>query len=182
MPLQITDEHRLVKDCLRGDRQQQRALYEQYKVPMFRLCLRYARDRAEAEDLLQDGFIKVFSDLHQYSFQGAFGGWVRRVVLNVALQHVRKQQRLFPVLEMDAFANSLSSEQDIIATLNVEALTNLIQKLPPGYRAVFNLFAVEGFSHQEIADMLEIEEGTSKSQLSKAKAMLRKMVERVMIT
>lgn len=149
---------------------------------MFRLCLRYARDRAEAEDLLQEGFVRVFTDLHQYSSQGALGGWVRRVILNVALQHVRRQQRLFPVVEVDAYASHLPSGDDIVAHLNAEALTQFIQQLPPGYRAVFNLYVVEGYAHKEIADMLGIGVGTSKSQLSKAKAMLRKMLERVMIT
>jgi RNA polymerase sigma factor (sigma-70 family) len=180
--LQHNDEHHLVRGCLRGERQQQEALYERYKVPMFRLCLRYARDRAGAEDLLQEGFVKVFGDLHQYSFQGALGGWVRRVILNVALQHVRKQQRMFPVAEVDVYANNIPSGDDIIAHLNAEALTKFIQQLPPGYQAVFNLYVVEGYPHKEIAEMLGIDVGTSKSQLSKAKAALRGMLERVMIT
>ncbi|TAK34915.1 MAG: RNA polymerase sigma factor [Saprospiraceae bacterium] len=180
--MQHNDEYHLVRGCLRGERQQQRALYERYKVPMFRLCLRFASDRAEAEDLLQEGFVKVFDDLHQYSFQGAFGGWVRRVMLNVALQHVRKQQRMFPVVDVDAYTNYLPSGDDIIAQLDAEALTKFIQQLPPGYRAVFNLYVVEGYPHKEIAGMLGIDVGTSKSQLSKAKTALRGMLERVMIT
>lgn len=149
---------------------------------MFRLCLRYAGDHAEAEDLLQDGFIKVFNDLHQFSFKGALGGWVRKVILNVALQHVRKKHRMFQVTETDVVVNQISADDNIISDLHAETLTKLIQKLPPGYRAVFNLYAIEGYSHLEIADMLGIEEGTSKSQLSKAKATLRVMIENVMMT
>jgi len=180
--LQHNDEHDLVRRCLHGERQQQQELYDRYKVPMFRLCLRYANDRAGAEDLLQEGFLKVFSDLHKFSFHGALGGWVRRVILNVALQHVRKQKQMFLVADVDAFAGDLSSGDDIIARLNAEALTTFIQQLPPGYRAVFNLYVVEGYPHKEIAGMLGIDVGTSKSQLSKAKAALRGMLERVMIT
>jgi RNA polymerase sigma-70 factor (ECF subfamily) len=178
----IADEHLLVKGCLKGERQYQKALYEKYKTPMFRLCLRYARDRNEAEDLLQEGFVKVFTDLHQYSFQGAFGGWVRRVVLNVVLQHLRKQHRQLYTLEVDHHTKVLRSDDNVLADLNAEYLTQLIQRLPPGYRAVFNLYVIEGYSHQEIADMLGIDSGTSKSQLSKAKATLRGMLEKMMIS
>ncbi len=178
----MLDEHQLVKGCLKGDRNYQRALYEKYKVPMFRLCLRYASDQAEAEDLLQEGFIKAFTDLHQFSHKGAFGGWLRKVILNVALQHVRKKQRAFQVKELESAIHYFPTDENILADLHAEALTKLIQNLPPGYRAVFNLFVVEGYSHQEIAELLGIEEGTSKSQLSKAKATLRTMIEKIMLT
>lgn len=146
---------------------------------MFRLCLRYAGGREEAEDLLQEGFIKVFSDLHQFRGEGPLGGWIRRVILNVALQHVRRQKQAPAVLDIetvpdvpDENANSLYIQ------LRAKALTALIQQLPVGYRTVFNLFVMEGYSHREIAGMLDISENTSKSQLSKAKAMLRRMLEK----
>jgi RNA polymerase sigma factor (sigma-70 family) len=180
--LDSRDEHQIVKDCLKGNRESQRALYEKYKVPMFRLCLRYAGDHAEAEDILQDGFIKVFNDLHQFGFRGVFGGWLRKVVLNVALQHVRKKSRMNPVVETDSLVNQLHTDENILSELHAETLTKLIQTLPPGYRAVFNLYVVEGYSHQEIGELLGIEEGTSKSQLSKSKAALRAMIENIMMT
>lgn len=147
---------------------------------MFRLCLRYARDWPEAEDLLQDAFVKVFNDLPDFRFEGPLGGWVRRVVLNTALMHVRKQQRLFPTEEIESLADR-AVNPDIGARLDAEALTRLVQQLPPGYRAVFNLYVIDGYSHREIADMLGIDEGTSKSQLFKAKKALREMMERVMV-
>lgn len=149
---------------------------------MFRLCLRYAKDWPEAEDLLQDGFIKVFSDLPQFRFEGPLGGWVRKVILNVALQHVRRQQKLFVVEEIDRAAEMGHPDSDIISRMDAEALTRLLQQLPAGYRAVFNLYVIEEYSHQEIAEMLGIDPGTSKSQLFKAKKTLRTIIERTMIT
>lgn len=177
--MSYNDEHDLVRRSLKGDASAQRSLYERYKVPMFRLCLRYARDWPEAEDILQDGFVKVFTDLKNYRFEGALGGWIRRVILNAALMHVRRQKRLFSVESLD-YAVELDSGGDVLAELNAKALTKLLQQLPTGYRAVFNLYAVEGYSHKEIADMLEIDEGTSKSQLFKARKQLRSMLEDIM--
>lgn len=175
------DEHDLVRKCLKGDAAAQRSLYEQYKVPMFRLCLRYARDWPEAEDILQDGFVKVFTDLKNYRFEGALGGWIRRVILNAALMHVRRQKRLFPAEDLENAVN-LSAGAGVLAKLNAETLTRLLQQLPAGYRAVFNLYAVEGYSHKEIAAILGIDEGTSKSQLFKARKALQAMIEKLMAT
>jgi len=174
-------EH-LVKGCLGGDRHSQRALYERFKVPMFRLCLRYAKDGPEAEDLLQEGFIKVFSDLHQFKHRGALGGWIRRVMVNIALQHIRKNKQLFTNVEIETMEDRHSTDENIFAELGAKNLTKMIQQLPPGYRAVFNMYVIEGYSHKEIADQLNISENTSKSQLSKAKATLRKRLEKVMIS
>ncbi len=177
-----TPLEQLVKGCLRGDRHSQRSLYEQYKVPMFRLCLRYAKDRHEAEDLLQEGFIKVFSDLHQFSHRGALGGWIRRVMVNVALQHIRKNKQLFTTIEIESIGDNHATDEIIFSELGAKNLTKMIQQLPPGYRTVFNMYVIEGYSHKEIADQLSISENTSKSQLSKAKASLRKRLEKVMIS
>ncbi len=145
---------------------------------MFRLCLRYARDWPEAEDILQDGFVKVFADLKNFRFEGPLGGWIRRVILNAALMHVRRQKRLFPIESLE-YAAALDNGSDVLADLSAEALTKLLQKLPAGYRAVFNLYAVEGYSHKEIAGMLGIDEGTSKSQLFKARKTLKAMIENI---
>ncbi len=171
-------EEHLVKACLNGDREAQRALYEQFKVPMFRLCLRYAKDRHEAEDLLQEGFIRVFSDLHQFRHRGALGGWIRRVMVNVALQHLRRQHRQVPTTDLEAVAFAQASDQDIIGELSAKNLVRFIQQLPPGYRAVFNMYVLEGYSHKEIAEKLGVSVNTSKTQLFKAKAMLRSMLEK----
>lgn len=169
-------ELQLVKRCIKGDAHSQRTLYETFKVPMFRLCLRYADNRQTAEDILQDGFIMVFKDLKHYKGNGALGGWIRKVMINVALQHIRKRVKLFAVEELEA-ANQLTSEEETIYDhLGAKELTSLIQQLPNGYRMVFNLYVVEGYAHKEIADLLNISESTSKSQLFKAKAQLRRLV------
>ncbi|MEM9680846.1 MAG: RNA polymerase sigma factor [Bacteroidota bacterium] len=175
-------DKKILKGCLRKDKSAQRQLYERYKVPMFRLCLRYAKDRAEAEDILQDGFIKVFADLGKYRGDGALGGWIRRVILNIALQHVRKQKRQFQTIEIDQIAETSSAEEMVFSQFGARALTKMIQQLPVGYRTVFNLYVVEGYSHKEIAEQLNFTVNTSKSQLSKAKAMLRKMLEKKLIS
>ncbi len=177
----ITEEH-IIKGCLKGDSESQRALYEHFKVPMFRLCLRYAKDRPEAEDLLQDGFIQVFNDLHQYKFNGALGGWIRRVIVNVALQHIRRNKKMQNTVEIESIADDYQTDEDVFSNLGVKALTKIIQQLPPGYRAVFNMYVIEGYSHKEIAEKMNFRVNTSKSQLSKAKAMLRRMLEDVMLS
>jgi RNA polymerase sigma factor (sigma-70 family) len=174
-------ERELIEGCLKGDAQAQRELYEQYKVPLFRLCLRYASSREEAEDILQEGFLKVFSDLEQYRGTGALGAWMRRVVLNVALQHLRRQKQLPVTAELETIAELADdSVEQLFSQLRAKALVGLIQQLPPGYRTVFNLYVIEGYAHREIADMLSISENTSKSQLSKAKALLRRVLEKTM--
>jgi len=174
--LNIADD-KLIKGSLRGDEKMQRALYEKYKVQMFRICLRYAIDRSEAEDILQDGFIKIYTDLHQYSFKGPLGGWMRRVMVNAALQHIRKNKRRLQTAEIKEAIHKYTQDHTVYDNLNAQELTNMIQKLPEGYRVVFNLYVVEGYSHKEIAQMLKISESTSKTQLFKAKKALRKMLE-----
>ncbi|MFT5164998.1 MAG: RNA polymerase sigma factor (sigma-70 family) [Saprospiraceae bacterium] len=171
-------EKDLFEGCLKGESNCQKALYEQYKVSLFRVCLRYAKDRMEAEDMLQDGFIKIFSDLHQFSFQGPLGGWMRKVVVNVALQHIRKNKKFQHSVELEHISNEHQTDEMATTNLNTQALTKLIQNLPVGYRTVFNLYVIDGYSHKEIGEMLNININTSKSQLSKAKASLRNILQR----
>ncbi|MEL6864009.1 MAG: RNA polymerase sigma factor [Bacteroidota bacterium] len=177
----LTDQD-IIEGCLNGKRTYQKALYDKFRVPLFRLCMRYAHDRSEAEDMLQDGFIKIFTDLHQFSRKGPLGAWMRRVMLNTALQAIRKRKKLFPTVEVETVADQYASKEDVFAQLGHKALTQLIQQLPTGYRTVFNLYVIEGFSHQEIAEQLNITASTSKTQLFKAKATLRKMLEKIMIS
>ncbi len=165
-----------------GDLNAQRHLYEQYKVALFSVCLRYGRDHSEAEDILQEGFIHIFKDLHQYQGKGSLLGWMRKVLVNNALQYLRKWKRDWNHIDISDYQDTFSTSGDIFQKLGLEELTHLIQKLPVGYRLVFNLYVIEGYAHKEIAEMLNISVNTSKTQLFKAKALLRKQLETQLLT
>ena len=171
-----TDEA-LAAACTAGDQHAQRMLYERFRLPLYRLCLRYARDSQEAEDFLHDGLLRVFRDLGQYRGTGALGGWVRRVVLNTVLLHLRRRPTILPASALPEVGDTVEPEPDYLEDFAPERIYELIRQLPDGYRTVFNLFYLEGFSHQQIARELDISEGSSKSQLYKAKRHLRKGVE-----
>ncbi len=167
------NEKELIEGCLKGKRPFQKALYEHFAGKMYVVCLRYTKDRVQAEDFLQEGFIKVFGKLSQYSGDGSFEGWVRRIMINTALEHLRNL-RTMPEeapLEDDY---EISTSANILEGLAAEEIINLIQDLPLGYRLVFNLYVMEGYSHKEIAAELGITPGTSKSQLNRARAILQK--------
>ena len=149
-------------------------MYEQYKTPLYRLCLRYARDAQEAEDFLHDAFLRIFKDIRQYEGKGALGGWLRRVALNNTLQHLRRHQHWLPVEEQGDWAEE--EEAELPPPPPMAELLAHIQQLPAGYRTVFNLYVLEQYSHQDIARELGISVGASKSQLSKAKAQLRRQL------
>jgi RNA polymerase sigma-70 factor (ECF subfamily) len=142
---------------------------------MYGVCLRYARDSAEAEDIMQEGFVRVFNKIGQFEFKGSFEGWMRRIMVNTALEKFRKQERLYPVEEMKIF-EATEWVEETISSITAEDLLRIIQQLPPRYRMVFNLFAIEGYSHVEIGEMMNISEGTSKSNLSRARVILQKSV------
>lgn len=172
----MTDEL-LVNGCLRNEPQYQQALYKKYRVEMFTLCLRYAKTRTEAEDFLQDGFMQVFRDLRQFDHtKGSLQGWVRKVMVNKALQHLRKKRLQYAYDDVSEYANQVPGDENIISMLSAQEIVMLIQQLPEGYKVVFNLFMIEGYSHQEIADMLGIAVNTSKSQLRKARLALQKKI------
>ena len=175
------EEQNIIKGCIKGDKKSQYDLYNRFKKDVFGLCLRYAKDRAEAEDKMQEGFIKVYTDLYQYRPIGPLGGWIRRVVINSCLRFIRKRKRLVFNEYSDQMSMALKSDDNVISDLGAKDLIKVIQKLPEGYRLVFNLYVIEGFSHKEIAEQLGISVNTSKSQLSRAKAYLRKKIERVLI-
>lgn len=149
---------------------------------LFGVCLRYAKDRIEAEDFMQEGLIVIFRDLKQYRPTSALGAWMRRVMINVCLQQLRKRHNVFKVSSMEAKeVLMLQSAEDILGNLRAKELIQMVQSLPVGYRAVFNLYVIEGYSHKEIAELLNISMNTSKSQLSRAKANLRKLLEAELI-
>jgi RNA polymerase sigma-70 factor (ECF subfamily) len=142
---------------------------------MYGVCLRYARDSADAEDILQEGFVRVFTKIKQFEFKGSFEGWMRRIMVNTALEKFRKHDRLYPVEEMSVY-ESTEWVEETISSITADELMKMIQELPPRYKMVFNLYAIEGYSHLEIGAMMNISEGTSKSNLSRARVILQKKV------
>jgi RNA polymerase sigma-70 factor (ECF subfamily) len=168
----------LVKDCKKNRPDAQRKLYERFSGKMFAVCLQYSKDYTEAEDILQDGFIKVFTKISQFDFKGSFEGWVRRIMVNCALERYRKQNLLYTVGEIRDYDSKLACD-DVMSEISSKELLGLIQELSPQYKMVFNLYAIEGYSHQEIGDMLGISVGTSKSNLSRARVILQDKVERL---
>lgn len=172
-------EAKLLKACLKNDRKAQSQLYEKYKVAMFNLCQRYAKNSEEAEDILQEGFFKVFTNLEKFRGESTLGGWIKGVMINTALMHLRTANRkLFPTVPLDGLESDFASDEDVFEQFGASAILQMLQQLPPGYRAVFSLYAVEGFSHKEIAQKLDILESTSRSQFLRAKALLKKSLER----
>lgn len=170
-----SDDATLIKGCIKGKRDAQRQLYDKYARKMFGVCLRYSKDYHHAEDLLQEGFVKVYRNISKFRFDGSFEGWIRRIFVNTAIEHYRKTTHLYPINEVvHNPASTVSS--GALERLNEQDLLGFVQKLSPGYRTVFNLYAIEGYSHKEVADMLGISEGTSKSQLARARYILQKAV------
>lgn len=171
----------LIKSCIGKEPKAMRLLYEMYKAPLFRICLRYGKDRMEAEDFLQDAFVKIIEDLPRFRGEGSFEGWMKRITVNTCLQHLRKRKRKPYEMEFeDRMGGYEETSFEFETVSRAKLVTMLIQQLPKGYRTVFNLYVVESYSHKEIAEMLNISVGSSKSQLFKAKAMLRKLLEEKM--
>lgn len=165
----------LIEGCLKKDQKSHKALFEIFAPTMYAICFRYAGNEDQAKDLLQEGFIKVFNKLNDFKFEGSFEGWMKRVFINNSLEYLRKENRQPHKVDVEEVYD-LQSEDLSFEGLDVEKIMFQIQKLPPGYRAAINLYIIEGYSHKEIAEMLEISESTSKSQLYKARQMLQKML------
>lgn len=168
----MEDFKQIISECIAGDQKALAKLYHQFAPKMYGVCLRYAKDSNEAEDNLQDGFIKVFNNLKNFRSDGSFEGWIRRIMINVSLEKLRKQTKMYPVEDVSVY-DSVNFSDDIIAKISADDLMKIIQKLPPRYRMVFNLYVFEGMSHQEIAQEMQITEGTSKSNLSRARDILK---------
>lgn len=173
----------LIARCLKHDETAQRQLYVKYRVRWYILCQRYGKTKFEADDLLQEGLISIFNSLHQYdSNKSQFSTWSSRVIVNAALRYLKKNSWNSTFSELDMAKNTNSTEVGIQEQLAERELIDLLQKLPTGYRIVFNMYAIEGYSHKEISAALEITIGTSKSQLSKARKMLRTQLETHLIS
>jgi RNA polymerase sigma factor (sigma-70 family) len=172
-------EAELVKACLEGQTKAQRELYDRMSAKMFAMCLRYASNRAQAQDMLQDGFVQVYTDLHQFRNEGSFEGWVRRVILHVIFRALKQQKSAFTyVLDEDQMNQQVDIADDhLIGSEIAHDLIAMIQFLAPGFRTVLNMYLFEGYTHKEIATILGITEGTSKSQYMRAKIALRELYE-----
>lgn len=169
-------EHLLIKGCIAGDRAYQTKLYDLYSPKMLGVCLRYSKNREEAEEILHEGFLRVFNYISKFKESGSFEGWIRKIMVNCALSRYRNKSHLQPVTRLDIFGFEAISETDIASNLDAKELLAIIQSLPPGYRLVFNLYVFEGYKHREIAEALGISVGTSKSNLSDARTYLKKIL------
>jgi len=169
-----TDE--LVKNCKAGERKSHELLYKQFASKMLGVCMRYATDRMEAEDMLQNGFIRVFQKMDDFRGDGSFEGWMRRIMVHSSIEYYRKHHKLLKVVDIEGEGIEQSVNPIAIANLDAKDLMTLIQQLSPGYRMVFNLYAIEGYSHREIGEIMGISEGASKSQLSRARTILKEQI------
>jgi RNA polymerase sigma factor (sigma-70 family) len=173
----LTDVKKIIKGCLSGDRRDQELLYRRHSSKLYGVCLQYSGNDEEARDILQEGFIKIFENLHKYKHEGSFEGWIRRIVVNTALEKFRSRHNLFRVDDIDTIQEpEAEPDTEDYSGLQAVDLLYIIRELPPKYRMVFNLYAIEGYSHKEIGEMMNISEGTSKSNLSRARSILQRRV------
>lgn len=169
---------RLIEGCKKNDRKAQEQLYRLLASKMLGVCLRYASSSFDAEEMLQAGFIKVFTHMHQYTGAGSFEGWVRRIMVNTAIEYCRKDIKMERIEQLGEQEHLYSGSVEI-NYLEAKDLMNMVQELAPGYRVIFNMYAIEGFSHKEIAETLNITESSSKSQLSRARVRLQEKIKQM---
>jgi len=174
----ILTEEEIIKGCSKNDPKCQKMLFDRFSGKMFAVCIRYTSSLEDAEDVLQDGFVRVFNYIHSYRNDGSLEGWVRRVIVNVALRHYQKSKTHQEISYQD-YHSDLTVMPDVISQLSEQDLLSIINTLPEGYKIVFNLYAIEGFSHAEIGEMLGIQESTSRSQLTKARKLLNEKIRKI---
>lgn len=171
----MTEEY-IIAGCLHNDPAAQRELYNRYSPKMLSVCYRYSQNREDAEDMLQEAFIKVFTQIHTFQNKGAFEGWIRRIVVHTCINFLKKHKKFSDSVDLAQATYLHIKEETIPSIMQAKQVSECIRILPIGYRTVLNLYAIEGFSHREIANMLEIEESTSRSQYTRAKAMLENIL------
>jgi RNA polymerase sigma-70 factor (ECF subfamily) len=176
----VETEDILIKGCIEWDRTAQNRLYKLYSAKMFAVCFKYSSSREEAEDTFHEGFMKVFQNIQNFKKEGSLEGWIRRIMVNTAIEKYRKNSRLVVLVSIEDHEADVNHHyvDDILSNIEANELMHLIQKLPPQYKMVFNLYEFEGLIHKEIAKRLGISEGTSKSNLSRARAILQKSIYR----
>lgn len=169
-------EEGLLNGCLHNDPIAQKELYQKYNAKMLSVCYRFAHNREDAEDMLQEGFIKVFSQIHTFRFQGAFEGWVRRIMVHTCINHLKRNKKFTESVDLIHAAGLQTREDAVPSIVQAKQVVECIRMLPIGYRTVLNLYALEGYSHKEIAKVLDIEESTSRSQYTRARQMLEEIL------
>jgi RNA polymerase sigma-70 factor (ECF subfamily) len=174
----MDSDRQLIEKVLKKDPKAQEAMYRRFAPKMYGVCLRFARNSMEAEDILQEGFIKIFTFLKDYRHEGSFEGWIRKTFVNTAINFYRRKSKELLEVSIQQHDMSIPFNPSIIENLSANELLELIQELPPGYRLVFNLNVIEGYTHKEIATLLGISENTSKSQLSRARATLQNKINK----
>jgi len=173
----LTDIKNIISGCLKGNRKDQEILYRRHAAKLYAVCLQYSGNDEEARDILQEGFIKIFENLCHYKHEGSFEGWIRRIMVNTALERYRSKHNLYRVDDIEMIPEpDAEPDNEDYAGLEASDLLEIIRELPPKYRMVFNLFAIEGYSHKEISQMVNISEGTSKSNLARARIILQRRV------
>lgn len=169
-------EEQIIAGCLQNDAAAQRELYHRYSPKMLSVCYRFAQSREDAEDMLQEGFIKVFTQVHTFQNKGAFEGWIRRIIVHTCINFLKKYKKFSESVDLDHAGFIQVKEETVPSIMQAKQVSECIRLLPIGYRTVLNLYAIEGFSHREIAGMLDIEESTSRSQYTRAKTMLENVL------
>ncbi|MCH8331034.1 MAG: sigma-70 family RNA polymerase sigma factor [Bacteroidetes bacterium] len=172
------DENKVITGCIKGDKLSQRLLFERYSGKMKVVCMRYSRDELEARSMMMDGFLKVYQNIDRFRKECPLEAWILRIMINTSIKHYRKRNKIYPVVEVDETVMNVG-EDAIFPKYGYEQLIECIRQLPERYSTVFNLYAINGYSHKEISDMLGIPEGTSKSNLSRARVMLQHMVKKL---
>ncbi|MEQ8625188.1 MAG: RNA polymerase sigma factor [Vicingaceae bacterium] len=178
---QLMSDEEMLKGCKANNAAAQKYLFDRYARIMTGVCMRYADSYAEAQDIVQDGFIKVFKKIGTFSGTGSLEGWIRRIMVNTALDYLRSIKNERFNVSVDDVDYLLKEKQKIVSSMQAEDLLAVVRTLPTGYRTVFNMYAVEGYSHKEIGELLEISENTSKSQYSRARTLLQKKLEKINI-
>lgn len=166
----------LITLCKKGDSSAQSELYKRFSKKLWGVCLRYAKSQMSAEDIMQEGFIRIFKYLDQYKGEGSFEGWMRRTMVNTAINYYKKNLSSKDESDIDDMIGIQSSNADAVSQMSANEILSLVQSLPSGYRTVFNLYVIEGLSHKDIATQLNISENTSKSQLSRARSILQEKI------
>lgn len=174
----ILTEEEIIKGCSKNDPKCQKMLFDRYSGKMFAVCIRYTASMEDAEDVLQEGFVRVFNYIQTYKNAGSLEGWIRRVIINVALRHYQKTKTHHEMMQHNNNAE-LTTMPEVISQLSEQDLLAIINQLPEGYKIVFNLYAIEGYSHLEIGEMLGIQESTSRSQLTKARKILNEKIRKI---